>query len=85
MHSNPLRCGEGNGTCGGRQRLADWFGNGNGENGSVRIGVTRTEGVERLDIGVMGDEDHIDVGRDVPREVGGLSDAVFLVGRLGYG
>jgi hypothetical protein len=35
-HSEPLRCGEGSGTCGNRRRLADWFGNGNGENYATR-------------------------------------------------
>jgi hypothetical protein len=33
----------------------------------------------------MGDEDHIEVGRDVPREIGSLGDGVVLVGRLGHG
>ena len=33
----------------------------------------------------MGDEDHIEVGCDVPREVGGLGDGIVLVGWLGHG
>ena len=33
----------------------------------------------------MGDEDDIEVRRDVLREIGGLSDGVVLVGQLGHG
>ena len=32
----------------------------------------------------MGDEDHIEVGGDVPREIGGPGDGVVLVGRTGH-
>ena len=51
----------------------------------AEVGFTRAKCVECFDIRVMGDQDHIEVGRDVPRKIGGLGDAVVLVGRLGHG
>jgi hypothetical protein len=35
--------------------------------------------------GLMGDEDYIEVGCDVPREIGGPGDGGVLVGQLGHG
>jgi hypothetical protein len=35
-HSKPWRCGERSGACGGRRRLADWFGSGNGGRNEAR-------------------------------------------------
>ena len=51
--------------------------------GGLQVGFTWTKCVECLDIGVMGDEDHIEVGCDVPREVGGLG--IYLARAVGEG
>jgi hypothetical protein len=50
----------------------------------LQVGFTWTQCVGRLDIGVMGDEDHIDVGRGVPRDIGCLIDGV-VAGRPSSG
>ena len=43
------------------------------------VGFAGAKRVERFDVGVVGEEYGIEVGRHVPREVGGVVDAFILV------
>jgi hypothetical protein len=54
--------------------------------GGLQVCLAGAQGVERIGIGVVGDEDDIQVRRGVAREIGRLAYEVILaIDRLGHG